>query len=106
MLVDPRAPIHATTGILPVNALEIPPAQYEETLQQLSITFFTHPVLERRNDLVVPLPQEAGYQWSWVNPGDEPAIPLPAEAGNELAVYDYTPQRALEGWVRFDPAEK
>ena len=106
LLVDPRAPVHATSGILPVYSLEVPPAQYEETLRQLAITFFTQPMLQSKAGLVLPLPLESGYQWSWVNPGTDPAIPLQAEAGNDMAVYSYTPQTALEGWVRLDPAPK
>jgi hypothetical protein len=100
MLVDPRAPVHATTGILPVQELEIPSDQYEQAMRSLSMVFFTHPVLQATSGLTLPLPLESGYDWSWINPGSATLTPLKSNAGNEYAVYSYTPQTILEGWVQ------
>jgi hypothetical protein len=100
MLIDPRAPIHATTGVLPVQARQIPPDQYAETVRSLAVTFFTHPMLCLRQGLVVPLPKESGYQWSWIAPGSTTPLPLTPNAANEFAVFGYTPQALLEGWLR------
>jgi hypothetical protein len=71
-------------------------------LRRLAATFFTHPVLARRQGLIVPLPQEAGYAWSWVSPGATEA-PLKAQAADEFAAYDYAPQQLLEGWLKLQP---
>ena len=35
-LVDPRAPVHVSTGVLPTATLEIPPDQYLRAMQQLA----------------------------------------------------------------------
>lgn len=102
MLIDPRAPVHATTGILPVQARQIPPDQYAQTIRGLAVTFFTHPMLSLRQRLVVPLPQEAGYQWSWITPGSPAPLPLQPNAANEFAVFGYSPQSLLEGWLRLE----
>ena len=106
MLIDPRAPIHATTGLLPVEKLEIPPAHYEDLLQQLHLTFFTMPVLEKRNSLVVPIPTHNGYSWSWVYPGNQLPISLEENAANQNATWDYSPQTLLEGWLKLSPDPK
>ncbi len=100
MLSDPRAPIHATTGVLPVQTREIPPDQYADTVRSLAVTFFTHPMLSLRDRLIVPLPQEGSYEWSWVTRGSTTPIPLEPNQGNEFATFGYTPQTLLEGWLR------
>lgn len=106
MLSDPRAPVHATTGVLPVQARQIPPDQYAETIRGLAVTFFTHPLLSLQPQrLVVPLPQESGYQWSWVTHGSTEPAPLPANAANEFATFGYSPQTLLEGWLRLGAGE-
>ena len=70
------------------------------------LTFFTHPVLARRQGLIMPLPQEEGYGWSWVSPGSTAALALKAKAADEFAVYDYTPQTLLEGWLQLRPVDE
>jgi hypothetical protein len=100
MLMDPRAPVHATSGILPVAARQIPPDQYAATMRSLAVNFFTHPVLSLRDRLLIPLPQESGYQWSWINPGQSTPLPLQPRAANEVAVFGYSPQVILEGWLK------
>lgn len=105
MLVDPRAGVHATSGVLPVNELSIPPDQYADTMQSLAMTFFTAPVLEEQTGLVVPLPEESGFDWQWIPPGAAP-FPLTVNAADQTAEYGYSPQTLLEGWLRLTPAPK
>lgn len=100
MLIDPRAAVHATTGVLPVANVRIPSDQYSQAMNSLAVTFFTHPILKAANGFVVPLPQESGYNWSWVSPGNPDRQALKANAANEFAKYGYSPQTALEGWLR------
>ena len=110
LLFDPRAAIHATTGVLPVAQLAVPSDQYARIMRQLAVTFATHPILQRRDGLVVPLPAEPGYSWSWVQPqrNDTVIQPLAPQSANETTVYGYTPQTLLEGWLRLEetPAPK
>lgn len=106
MLSDPRAPVHATTGVLPVQSREIPPDQYADTVRGLAVTFFTHPMLSLRDRLIVPLPQEGSYEWSWITPGSAIPIPLQPNQANEFATFGYTPQTLLEGWLRLATTKK
>lgn len=66
LLIDPRAPIHAATGVLPVAALSIPQEQYAAALQRLQVAFLTAPVLAPELGMELSLPTEPGYDWSWV----------------------------------------
>lgn len=103
MLMDPRCAIHATTGLLPVEELSIPPDQYAETMRNLAITFFVHPVLEELSGLTVPLPEEPGYDWSWIELDTPETVsvsaPLKTQAANDSAHASYSPQTILEGWL-------
>jgi hypothetical protein len=101
-LLDPRAAIHATTGVLPVAGLEIPPDQYLKTMQRLEISFSVLPILGLRTGLRVPLPLESGYEWSWIAPGAAP-VPQAPNAVGENAIGGYSPQTIHEGWVQLSP---
>lgn len=104
MLVDPRAAVHATTGVLPVNELSIPADQYSAIMNSLSVNFITRPMLQMSSGLVVPLPAEAGYSWSYINPEDNSSIPLAPNAVTQAPAYGYTPQSILEGWAVLNPS--
>jgi len=108
MLVDPRAPVHATTGILPTQSLSIPPDQYADVLSGLELAVPAFPLLRGASGLAVPLPALAGYQWSWITREptaaglawavDPQLSPVPAGA-----VRNYSPQALTEGWLRLNP---
>jgi hypothetical protein len=108
MLVDPRAAVHATTGILPTQSLVVPPGQYEDILAGLELTFPAGPLLRPDGGLAVPVPALAGYEWSWIT--EETAGPDPAwavdpgvEPVTAGAVWQYSPQTLTEGWLRLNP---
>ncbi len=102
MLVDPRGVVHATHGVLPVQSMRIPADQYMPSLQAISVTFLSAPVLNTPGKLDLPVPAEPGYAWSWLerNP-DSPdwnerkdiTDPRPE------ATFNGRPQ-AHEGWLR------
>lgn len=99
MLVDPRAGVHLTTGVLPVEEIFIPADQYGDTVSGLAMTFFNNPVLRGANSFIVPVPKEEGYDWSWIDPSTNEPIPLEPNQATEFAVYGYTPQTVQEGWL-------
>jgi hypothetical protein len=101
-LIDPRAPIHLTSGVLPTQALQIPPGQYIGALQSLGVTFTTRPVLSDELGLHLPLPAEPGYLWSWVAPG-RPAQLLSPTTQPESPVYGHGPQTLTDGWLLLQP---
>lgn len=103
-LMDPRAPVHATTGVLPVADLLIPPDQFTQAMSRLEVTFFTHPVLQGAQSLKVPLPLEAGYEWAWVQPGFSETIRLSSQSGSEVAQFGFSPQTLLEGFAELKKA--
>ncbi len=101
-IVDPRAPVHVSTGVLPTATLQIPPDQYLNAMQQLAVTFTTRPVLRDQFGLRLPLPAEAGFTWSWVSQGAALA-PLSPASAPDVPSYGYSPQQLLEGWLDLIP---
>ena len=100
MLVDPRAPVHASTGILPVKAIDIPPDMYADALGNLAVTFQVAPVMSPASGVELPLPTEAGFTWSWLSTSltgwSEGALATP----NLKAVFSDPPQQLHEGWLK------
>jgi hypothetical protein len=101
MLVDPRAAVHATAGLLPVKSIRIPPDLYGPALPSLAATFLASPVLSPAARLAMPLPEQNGYRWSWVEldpkagqwrEGGIGAVDLDATAFSRL--------RIAEGWLK------
>ena len=102
MLVDPRGVVHATSGILPVQSLRIPADQYLPSLQAISVTFLSAPVLTTPGKLDLPVPAEPGYAWSWLE--RNPDSPDWTERNDITdprpeATFNGRPQ-AHEGWLR------
>jgi hypothetical protein len=105
MLVDPRAAVHATMGVLPAQTLAIPSDQYQDVLAGLELTVSAMPLLRPAGGLAVPLPAIAGFNWSWIEEDPGPVWEVdpeltPATAG---AVWQYSPQSLTEGWLRLNP---
>lgn len=71
MLVDPRGVVHATCGVAPTKAIDIPADQYQPALRAIEVTFLTAPVLTERGSIRVSLPDEPGFTWSWLMRGRE-----------------------------------
>ncbi|WP_287252933.1 hypothetical protein [Moorena sp. SIO4E2] len=116
MLIDPRGKVHATCGILPTKGIDIPPDQYQEALEKIEITFLSTPILTDMRDLSdptldkkinLPLPGEAGYQWSWLEKEQEGWLDVPHDTigqANPNAVF--SGQQAIrEGWLKLSPAD-
>jgi hypothetical protein len=101
MLVDPRASVHATTGILPVTSIQIPPYLFSDAVANMAVTFLSTPVLSSASQLGVPVPKEAGYFWSWVMYNkSSSAWDTSAIAPVNLNGADFSAQQIYEGWLR------
>ncbi|MEV4254345.1 hypothetical protein AB0J52_14430, partial [Spirillospora sp. NPDC049652] len=100
LLIDPHGHVHATSGILPTKSISLPPEHYAAALAGMEVDFRVAPLLGDLNGPVaVPVPEEAGYRWSWRQrgrtgwlPDREPALPRP-DAGFPAA------PTVREGWL-------
>jgi hypothetical protein len=101
MLIDPRAAVHATAGIVPVKEIMIPPYMFSDAIQGMAVTFLTTPILSAAARLAMPIPKEQGYDWSWVstqgNGGGWTNSPIAAVDANPAG---FATQLIREGWLR------
>jgi hypothetical protein len=74
MLVDPRSCVHALTGMLPVQTLQLPAKFVEQVVNKLEVNFQTGPVLTKvgkeldktsLSSIEIPIPTEKNGMWSW-----------------------------------------
>lgn len=81
MLIDPEGRIHATTGILPVKSIVLPPSSYQDTLNKMNVWFEIGPLIqpdnlmeikdkegnttEKKDEVFLDLPNLENYQWDW-----------------------------------------
>ncbi|MDW3191463.1 MAG: hypothetical protein R8G66_03835 [Cytophagales bacterium] len=66
MLVDPNGSVHAHSGVLPTKSIAIPSSKFAKAIQNINITFLSTPIITPRDLVAVSLPNEAGFNWSWV----------------------------------------
>ena len=105
LLLDPRGCVHATTGVLPVKSIAIPPDQFAGALARVAVSFAAHPLLtDSVGPPSLPLPAVVEGAWSWIAAtragwATDAVLDAPLEA-----TLDDTPQRLLEGWLRLNLA--
>jgi hypothetical protein len=113
MLVDPRAPVHAITGILPVKSISLPPAHFADAMKRIAVTFLTAPVLSPADGPALAVPAEVGHAWSWLTrevDGDHDGVRKwmtknIVESPNTSAAFSAPPLRFSEGWLHLYPAK-
>lgn len=111
MLVDPRAPVHAMTGVLPTESLAVPPDIAAAALSSLELYFLAAPVLKPASVLAMPVPATpSGFDVAFVEQmklsGAPEWVTLPDISPTTTgAVWHYTPQSLTEGWLRINPVQ-
>jgi hypothetical protein len=100
LLFDPRGGVHATSGVLPVKQITIPPDQFANALESLEIAFLTTPVLYNDNKPALPIPAEGGGDWSWLqNELSKWSASQNIAPVDDRATMTDPPQEIKEGWL-------
>jgi hypothetical protein len=99
VLLDPRGAVHATSGILPTKAIQIPADQFVEALRNIEVTFLSAPILTDRDKINLPLPEEPGYVWSWCEK-ENGVWGSVTKIGQVTAEPTAAPQELREGWLK------
>ena len=83
--MDPEAPVHVTTGIVPKKVLRLEPMMYQDALEAIETSYFAAPLLTPRipsHEYALPLPSGA---WQWKQPhysgNAVPKVSLDATSG-------------------------
>ena len=109
MLIDPRGAVHATTGVLPVGEMRLPPDSTASALRRIAVSFPTAPVIAAAGDKALPqapVPDERGWGWEWLVPApSKDGLPGVAESWGKFAarrslLTQPSELQILEGWLR------
>ncbi len=109
LLIDPTAPVHATTGILPVKTIQVPSDQYAAALQKMQMMFLATPAVSPVESFTYPTPREPGFQWSFYTqtpPSGEQVHWNEARSvtsPSSKATLSYAPQQISDGWLVLTP---
>jgi hypothetical protein len=101
MLVDPRAGVHAFTGVTPVKTLTIPPDWTSTAMRAMAYTFLTTPILTLESGVGLPIPaQVPNATWSWVSYRSDGTWSENPISDVNLQATLQTPRALLEGWMK------
>jgi hypothetical protein len=99
LLMDPRAILHATTGILPVKTILIPSEHYVDALKKIEVDFLTAPVISSKMDVSITTPDTKDKVWEWWSKNESSA---PSQ--ETLSTFDmngtFSEQKIKEGWLK------
>jgi hypothetical protein len=98
MLVDPRAEVHAHTGILPVQTLGLPSAMYAAAVARLRFTFLAAPVLWTSEGVALPVPAGGDGTWGWTERSGAGWTSSEIGVQSQKATLQNAAQ-AAEGWL-------
>lgn len=101
LLMDPRAGIHVSSGILPTQFLELPSYVLSEALENMELFFMVGPFIGDPDALRIPLPEDVKGEWSWSYFKDVGSWDTNNEIGkkeNRPAVL-IKPAQIFEGWL-------
>ena len=101
MLVDPRATIHAFSGLLPVVTLEVPPEFVGAALSKMRYMFRAGPFLTSPDEVRIPQPAESKGTWTWFDFVANAPVAL-AKSDDQARLSTTTPL-IKEGWLKFTP---
>jgi len=100
MLIDPRCPVHAATGILPVKSLAIPGDLVTRGLAALEYTFLTGPLIVPHEHVGAPAPAAAAG-WAWIDRGgDQHAWREHELKPVETGLPPMGRERIVDGWLK------
>jgi hypothetical protein len=108
LLLDPRGTVHATTGILPVTTLTVPPAFFAGALAQMAVTFRIGPLLTDLQAIRLPVPAQHSGTWAWIR-ATAPGTPSPTYETDGVipadarARFPAQPPHLVDGWLQFTP---
>ncbi|MDX2030050.1 MAG: hypothetical protein SF339_05235 [Blastocatellia bacterium] len=111
MLLDPRAMVHATMGVLPTKAIQIPPHFYADALRRIETAYLAAPLLvDRRGpdgppEIALPVADPPGYHWSWLERQGRDWADVPINAGGLYTPFAASVE-AREGWLKLTRRQK
>lgn len=101
MLMDPRASVHATTGLLPTKQLTLPASFIQGVMENMAVTFRVGPILTDPDKIQMPLPYDSRGEWGWqqVQSGTDSIVSKDVAQSGRTAQLPATPLILQDGWL-------
>ncbi|TKC06793.1 hypothetical protein FA048_16480 [Pedobacter polaris] len=102
LLLDPRAMVSLSSGILPMATYTLPPHAFTRELKNLNLRFLATPVISPVANLKIPLLQRNDISWDFIRntTTDEDII---GDTGKSQLRFDSV--YAIEGWLKMTQKE-
>lgn len=112
VLLDPRAKLHITSGILPKKGILIPRRHYADSYESMEVSLLAAPLLQQESPLSakgqeginIPVAFDSEYQWTWLAKEEDEWSEQPAFSDKPDAISD-RPAVITEGWLRLTKRE-
>lgn len=121
-LMDARAPVNLSCGILPIQKFELSRYLIESPLKSIALRFLVAPILTPKNRISFPLLQSREFSWS-ILPPEETERPESSKSGppkmdkkesvngseqleSTNAGFKFEPLRLIEKWVKLEKKRK
>ena len=103
MLIDPRASVHARSGILPTKAITLPKSNYAEALARMSFAIPVGPILTPEGRLSLFAPETTHFDQAWLSRTEDGWQRTPLDPPPEPGA-DWSGRTLVrEGWIRLTP---
>lgn len=100
MLMDPRAAVHASTGMSPTRSVALPPYFTQKALETMKVTFRVGPLLTIPEKIQMPLPNERHGEWSWQEVDSSSNLTTaPVTKGGQTTALPARPLTLRDGWL-------
>jgi hypothetical protein len=113
LLMDPRAKLNVTSGILPKKSITVPASHYQDSYNSLELSFLTSPVLHHQEvysedgeaGIDLPLSGEADHDWLWIG-RDATGWQEKKLLFRKAEVVPLSPLLISEGWLKLVKSKK
>jgi len=118
-LIDPRCPMHATTGYLPTQSMQIPTEMFRDAVARMAVTFLTAPILVARTSdpkpgsIALPrlLPGRQAGNWLFVDmavdaSGTQSHEATPVVALDTKQLFSKASYQLKDGWLSLQGFEE
>lgn len=107
VFINPFAQIQAYSGILPMQALQIPGLFFQSILKELKVSFRQGPLLTQDHNGIVESVISSTNQakWSWLDPNQDGSFnALPLAPANTNACFTGQSNKIIQGFLLFNSA--
>jgi hypothetical protein len=103
MLIDPRAPVHVRSGVLPAKSIALPKGHYADIMSNMSAALKVGPLLCPQDRIALFTPDTTRFAVTWIEHHGGEWIDAPITATPATTAEWSAPNGIREGWIKLTP---